>query len=490
MQRKPGPELFFGLVGPLGTDLDEVYSSLSESLKKVGYSSEMITISESFSEISGLNNRINRDSEFTRIESSMDVGDELRNKMGGNAAAILAINQIQEAREVETGSADKPFANHAYIIRSLKHVDEVKQLRNTYGESFWLVSVYLSRKTRIDILRKKGVSDAKKLMDRDYYAEKNLGQEVRETFPAGDIFVNASDPEIIQNQIDRFTEMIFGYPFHTPYREEYGMFHAFASSLRSASLSRQVGAAILDKSGNLISTGTNEVPKARGGVYSIEDENDCREFRKGYDSNQQEKLKMLEDVFERLKTEGWLSEKYCGKNPQDLVKDVFDSKHLRGMRFMDLTEYGREVHAEMDALVSAARGNESVKGCTMYCTTFPCHMCAKHIISSGIDTLVFIEPYPKSHASVLFDDSVSIGNVAGNTDKVLFKPYFGVSPSRYIDLFKMVSRKDKNTGKALNWSHLESKPRFWTPHDQIDESIELEDFMNLMQEKGLKFKNA
>ena len=67
-----------------------------------------------------------------------------------------------------------------------------------------------------------------------------------------------------------------------------------------------------------------------------------------------------------------------------------------------------KVHAEMDALVGSARRGESVKDCVMYCTTFPCHICAKHIVASGIKSLVFIEPYPKSHAAELFSDSISV----------------------------------------------------------------------------------
>lgn len=489
MQSKFEPELFFGLVGALGIDLNAIYNSLDVSLKRVGYVSEMITISDSFSEIDGLSNKVNRDSESLRIESCMNVGDELRQKIGGKATAVLAINQIQDSRELKTGDHNKSISSHAYVIRSLKHVNEVQRLRSVYGKRFWLVSAYLPEKTRIESLEKKGVSNAKKLVDRDHYAEKNLGQKVRETFPKGDVFVDASTPEKIQKEIDRFIELIFGHPFHTPDREEYGMFHALASSLRSSSLSRQVGAAIMDKNGNLISTGTNEVPKSGGGVYTEGDTNDHREFTKGYDSNQREKLKMLEDIFERLKSEGWLSKEYNEKNAPDLVSEALGSNRLKNMRFMDLTEYGREVHAEMNALVSAAaRGNESVKGCTMYCTTFPCHICAKHIISSGIDTLVFIEPYPKSHASVLFDDSISIGDVDENIkDKVHFKPYFGISPNRYMDFFTMIPRKDK-TGNALVWNPLESYPRFWKLHDLIGEDVALGKFMNLMRKNNLRFK--
>jgi deoxycytidylate deaminase len=40
-----------------------------------------------------------------------------------------------------------------------------------------------------------------------------------------------------------------------------------SAQLQSACLSRQVGAAIVDKDGNVVATGTNEVPKAGGGVY-------------------------------------------------------------------------------------------------------------------------------------------------------------------------------------------------------------------------------
>ncbi len=45
------------------------------------------------------------------------------------------------------------------------------------------------------------------------------------------------------------------------------MYHAYGARMRSACLSRQVGAALMDKKGNVLSTGTNEVPRAGGGVY-------------------------------------------------------------------------------------------------------------------------------------------------------------------------------------------------------------------------------
>lgn len=56
------------------------------------------------------------------------------------------------------------------------------------------------------------------------------------------------------------------------------------------------------------------------------------------------------------------------------------------------------MHAEMFAITDAARRGLSVRDATLYCTTFPCHMCARHIIASGIRKVVYIEPYPKSMA--------------------------------------------------------------------------------------------
>ena len=37
--------------------------------------------------------------------------------------------------------------------------------------------------------------------------------------------------------------------------------------MQSACLSRQVGAALVDSNGNVVATGTNEVPQAGGGLY-------------------------------------------------------------------------------------------------------------------------------------------------------------------------------------------------------------------------------
>jgi deoxycytidylate deaminase len=85
-------------------------------------------------------------------------------------------------------------------------------------------------------------------------------------------------------------------------------------------------------------------------------------------------------------------------------------KEISDSQFMDALEYGRIVHAEMSAISDAARNGRAIKDTVLYSTTFPCHMCAKHIVAAGIAKVIFLEPYPKSLASDLHSDSIEIEN--------------------------------------------------------------------------------
>jgi deoxycytidylate deaminase len=83
----------------------------------------------------------------------------------------------------------------------------------------------------------------------------------------------------------RFIEAFFGKTDTTPRKDEYGMYAARSASLRSADLSRQVGAAICSKNGDLLVPGCNEVPKAGGGMYWDGELPDHGDIRKGFDPN-------------------------------------------------------------------------------------------------------------------------------------------------------------------------------------------------------------
>lgn len=53
-----------------------------------------------------------------------------------------------------------------------------------------------------------------------------------------------------------------------------------------------------------------------------------------------------------------------------------------------------EIHAEMNAIIWAARKGISIEGGTLYCTTEPCSECSKNLIASGIKRIVWRDKYP------------------------------------------------------------------------------------------------
>jgi len=286
----------------------------------------------------------------------------------------------------------------------------------------------------------------------------SYGQHTRDVFEMSDAFIDI-DSNDVECQFERIFQLIFGSPHITPTKDEYAMHIAYSSSLRSSDLSRQVGAVILSSNGEIISTGANEVPKAGGGLYWPEDKEIHRDTEKGYDSNEKRKYELAEKIITKLKPE--LLEDSDNLDISEMKKIFADTG------VFDITEYGRQVHAEMEALISCARIGISTRGCTLYSTTFPCHNCAKHIVSSGISRVVFVEPYPKSKALDLHDDSISFphDNKDDNeSGKVVFEPYVGVGHRIFVDVFSMKLSTGrqiirKANGEKIKWKPSDSSPR-------------------------------
>jgi deoxycytidylate deaminase len=493
-----GPEIFIGLIGAVGTDLYRIREHLKQELRRANYTPEIIHLSKLMMDLDNLEYLVANDKgpEDDRIDKFMDAGDAIRDSISrGDAVALLGIGKIQDIREenqpTSAGSkregelADRqrsreirPLNRRAYIFHSLKHPEEVRTLRRVYGAAFIAISVYSPRNVRKQTLceriarsrkeynSEKFASRADELIEKD---EKEVGddfgQNVRDTFPEGDVFVDTTDIETIPAQIARLVNILFGYPYVTPTVDEYGMFHAKAAAMRSADLSRQVGAVITTADGEIIAAGCNEVPKAGGGsVWEGREEDKGKDYRDhtlGYDSTARMKHETIAEIFERLKPD-WLASELRDLSPQELAtKALYEgaSPRLRGTRADSILEFGRMVHAEMSAITDAARRGLSVLDATLYCTTFPCHMCARHIIASGIKQVVYIEPYPKSLAKELYRKSIQVDfDVEADSDAVVFRPFVGISPNRYLDFFSMPKRKD-DQGHTLDWSPETAQPR-------------------------------
>jgi deoxycytidylate deaminase len=164
------------------------------------------------------------------------------------------------------------------------------------------------------------------------------------------------------------------------------------------------------------------------------------------------------DLFERLSTNG-LMDKAC----VDDIDNMLQHPAVKESQLMDILEFGRILHAEMSALMDAARLGRAVQGATLFCTTFPCHICAKHIVGAGIETVYFLEPYPKSEAFALHPDSIEVEGFSrvhyANYNKAKFTHFHGISPRRYRDFFEKSLRKDRATGRSQAWIGSKNEPR-------------------------------
>lgn len=68
-------------------------------------------------------------------------------------------------------------------------------------------------------------------------------------------------------------------------------------------------------------------------------------------------------------------------------------------------ELCRGLHAEQNAIIQAAIHGVSVKGAVLYCTHYPCSLCAKMLINAGITRVVVAEDYPDELAREFFSEA-------------------------------------------------------------------------------------
>jgi deoxycytidylate deaminase len=472
--RHENPELFFAIVAPVGADVETVCGGLEQVLGRFAYNLHTIRVIE---ELKRINGYLEDESDFfdEQLENRMDEGDKFRKTTGrDDALALLALNNVRRFRK-KSNSESVPVPRQAYLFRSLKRPEEVVALRRVYGSNLVVIGVHAGRDNRIENLSERIATShfsaqrdqfrdkAESLIIRDESDEtKEHGQRLRKAFPLADFFLDSSNVQAIEVEIERFLNLLFGKPVVTPTRDEFGMAHAYLAALRSAEMGRQVGAAIADENGNVIAVGTNEVPKAGGGAYFDGDSPDGRDWSRGFDSSDHYKKASLGELLSTLSEKKVLRKDLQGVSTTKLVRKI--APILKRTRYMQLIEFIRAVHAEVSALMDAARRGVSVDGCTMYVTTFPCHECARNIVASGVTRVVYIEPYAKSLALELHDNSIQLDSDT-HSGKIPFTPFLGVSPKNYSNIFQMPIRKSDD-GSVINWQAPTASPRvsgsFWS----------------------------
>lgn len=473
-------EVFIAIVGPAGAGCGTAAKILESFLDDSGFKVEIVKASTLIRQVALKYNLVVPDESARKSLDSVrvmqDRGDEIRlgTEYGlvedHSAVARLVVHEVAKRRATSQGSdfvgeAIEPDGSpRAFIIDSLRHPSEVFLLREIYGDAFFLLGIVCDpakreKRIRENLFDRAKWSDAsvkKEVADfliRDEGAPQKYGQHVSDTFQESDFFVDNSqdagdDLSItgMNDQLRRFVNLVTQKTIVRPSIPETAMHQARSSQMRSACLSRQVGAALVDQSGNIVATGTNDVPRAGGGLYgetfASEGNTDSRcAFRDSVycSSNRQQNL-IIDELIDQFPT---LIE---GKERSQVAKQ------LRSTRLGGLIEFSRAVHAEMDAILSASISGTSPRACRMYVTTYPCHYCARHIVASGVDEVQFIEPYPKSKATDLHDDSITTDSVdwvppSSGGSHVLFRPFVGVAPRLYRRVFlKDRDYKDKASG--------------------------------------------
>ena len=456
------PEIVVALCGPLGTPLHDVAKIFQDLLRGQDYGYkhvDIIRLSDEIREMASLPHEAD-------IAALIKAGNDLREKHGRAILVQRAIRRISLNRQRKSeGQADvshqpKLFADEpsdvviptpiewtCHIIDSIKNEEELELLRFVYGDMLHIVGVYAPIEQRIARLQKK-ISKPEQihtLINRDSGEEQDHGQQVQDTFPHSDFFlrVDAGTDSQLTSRVRRFLDLMLGTRIITPTIAERAMYAASSAAMNSACLSRQVGAALTSASGELIATGWNDVPRAFGGLYEIQDlrasaDDDHRCYNKdgGKCFNDEEKDLIARTVIDKMIAKGIVDE---GK-AEEAVKLIRHDSQLRS-----LIEFSRAVHAEMHALLNAgAQHGSKVRGGKLFVTTYPCHSCARHIVAAGVREVYFLEPYRKSLATKLHEDAITEQET--NTLKVRIVPFDGVAPSRFLKFFEGNDRKDSITG--------------------------------------------
>jgi len=479
IDERASQELVIALVGPVGSGVSTAARLLKELLRTdFGY-----VVAEPFKQSDiiyseahrvGMAN-IPKTPLSTYVDQMQTAGNNLRQKFGSDYLAEKTIEQIVTFRTAKGGIQDGKAVpgRRAYIIDSIKNVEELALLRKVYRETLCVFGVFAPDEIRRQRLIDDGalIDDVKKVIERDLGEAGTFGQMTRKVFSLSDFFVcNDQKTDELRRRLRRFLDLIFNVNIHTPTRAEAAMYDADAAGAASACMSRQVGAAIVSASGELIAVGMNDVPKAGGGLYTEDDQsvwdgksiqdNDNRCFKWGgcICHNEISRKNIMDGIVKRIMS-------------ADVLKRGINADHIRealkGTDVDDLTEYSRSIHAEMEAILSVAReGKHSLVGATLYSTTYPCHNCARHIVAAGITTVIYIHPYSKSKAIKLHHDAIT--EDPSDTKKVVFKQYDGVAPHNYLKSFS-ATRERKKDGIFINSSSTIATPIFKIPLDaQLD----------------------
>ena len=321
------------------------------------------------------------------------LGNELRKEHDNN---YLARTVLEMAASKNT--------TDRLVFDGIKNFGEAQEFRKY--PNFYLIAVDCSKPIRLKRLIKKNPA-YKNLIKFEVEDERDIdegleyGQQVQKCVDEADIVLsNESEYEDkmiypnLEKILDRYMKLITEEETDIfPTTEELNMSIASNMALKSSCLKRKVGAVICDKEGHIIATGYNEVPK--GQQTCLEKHGECYRDKK------------RNEIMEKMKQK----------------MEMFGNDFAKIFGTIKVLELCRALHAEETAILQTSESE--TMGTTLYTTTFPCFLCAKVIVRSGISKVVYVEPYPVEEAMDLLKES--------GVDRVKFE---GVKARAFYKLFK------------------------------------------------------
>jgi len=323
-------------------------------------------------------------------EIYQDIGNALRDK-NENDYLVRSIYSENE----------KVFKEKNIVIDGIKNLGEHEFFSKNFN-NYYLVNINSPYELRYNRVRRS--VDENEFDECDYRDSKedfDFGQQVQKCVDLADlVLLNKNGEREFKEKLLKNIEILIGKETRNPYPDEIFMTSAYVISLNSRCLKRKVGAIIV-KGENIIASGYNDVPNTTRPEQPIP--RSCKEeYNKCYSSYVKEKF---------------LKPEYIGKK-EDIkqfheIKDIYNS-HL------DLC---RAIHAEERAIIQLARlGGISIEGSVIYTTTFPCQLCSKKIIETGIVEVVYCEPYPNIEGKkLLYQSVINLREFEGIKAKAYFK---------------------------------------------------------------------
>lgn len=346
------------------------------------------------------------------------------------------------------------------VIEAFRNPFEIHAFREKFGDSFFLLAIDAPIQARFkrnyddygddleqfkrDDLRDKGEDEPKH------------GQQTEKCVYLADISINNHGEiksatewdKFFARFEDRYLKLIRILGIRRPTYQELYMRQAYASSLKSSCTKRQVGALIVSERRQNEEAVTKAKNKAKAQAKEVEEakesfviaagfndvpigEYECRE--KGStddplfcpkDDEEEKKLRAMKycpSCRRKLSLpDGKIRNYICPKCNARLPRDFIPGR---------LLDTCRAVHAEEAAILQAARlGSTALMNAALYTTTFPCLLCAKSIINSGISTVVYHKPYP-------MDDTMNMLNKC----EITLQKYEGVSAWSFDRMFRKPS---------------------------------------------------